>query len=135
MPVIKGSHWNEWGLSEEERFFKAYWLFLKRNIGPYYRYEIYCDTKQSRKSYRWNKMHYLINKTRRYEWGLKRKNVPELHHKDSKNEDLLQLADIILGCHFTTANSNSKLIIRSMLFGMKVQKFKCLPFYPRHTPV
>ena len=81
-------------------------------------------------------MHYLINQTRRYEWGLKRKNVRELHHKDSKVEDLLQLADIILGCHFTTANSNSKLRIKNMVFGSKEQrkfKFKCLPFYPRNT--
>jgi hypothetical protein len=51
------------------------------------------------------------------------------------SEGLLQLADIILRCHFTTANSNPKLVIRSMLFGMKEQKFNCLPFYPRNLPV
>jgi hypothetical protein len=57
MPVIKGPYWNKWGATEEERFFKAYYLFLMRNIGPYSRYEIYCDTKELQKSYRWSKMH------------------------------------------------------------------------------
>jgi hypothetical protein len=68
--------------------------------------------------------------------GLKRKNVRELYHMDSKTEDLLQLADIILGCHFshfTTATSNPKLSIRSVVFGRKEHKFKCLPYYSRNA--
>jgi hypothetical protein len=131
MPVIKGPYWNDWEPTEEERFFKAYYLFLMRNIRPYSRYEIYCDTKELQKSYRWSRMHYLINQKRRIEWDLKRKNVRKLEHKDSKTEDLLQRADILLGCHFNKSNSNSKQSIRNMVFSTKEERtFKCHVFLP-----
>jgi hypothetical protein len=52
MSVTKGPDWSAWASSEEERFFKAYYVFLLRITGPFSRYDVYLDEKPLQKGYR-----------------------------------------------------------------------------------
>src|SRR5215203_496229 len=115
MPVTKGPDWNKWAKTKEERFFKTYYVFLKQVVGPFSRYEVYCDQMELNKQYWWNTLHYLINKSRRDGWNIRHRNIRYLYACNSKNEVLLQLTDILLGCHFATAISTPKNSIRNMV--------------------
>jgi hypothetical protein len=119
------------GKNKEERFFKAYYVFLKQIIGPYSRYEINCDEKQLEKHYRWSKLHYLINESRRRDWGLRGRNIRNLFVRNFKTDNLLQLTDILLGCHFTTATSAPKTVISNTVLNHgEAKKFRHLSFTP-----
>lgn len=106
--VRKGHSWNGWGKSEEERFFKAYHHFLKRWTGPFSRYDIYPDERPLQKNYRWKTLHFLINRSRRYEWNLRQRNIRTFEPTDSASEDLLQLTDLLLGGLTSTAQQKEK---------------------------
>src|SRR5215210_3597285 len=112
MKVTKGQLWNVWGKSEEERFFKSYYVFLKLNAGPSSRYFVYPDAKSLQKHFRWDTLSFLINRSRRDDWMLKRRNIRLLQPLDSKSEDLLQLADLLLGCLTSNAISEEKAKLR-----------------------
>jgi hypothetical protein len=104
MKVVKGQEWCFWGRSEEERFFKSYYVFLKLNANPYSRCYIYPDNKCLQKNYRWNTLRFAINRSRS-EWA---GNIKELYPLDSKREDLLQLTDLLLGCLTSNSLSDEK---------------------------
>lgn len=112
MRVIKGPRWNAWGGSEEERFFKSYYVFLKLNAGPFSRYFIYPDVRSLQKGYRWETMHFLFNQSRRGDWDLRRKNIRLLQPLDSDREDLLQLTDMLLGCFTSNSAATAKTQLR-----------------------
>ena len=112
MKVAKGQLWNAWGKSEEERFFKSYYVFLKLNAGPFSRYFVYPDAKPLQKNFRWDTLSFLINRSRRDDWMLKRRNIRLLQPLDSKSEDLLQLTDLLLGCLTSNAVSEEKAKLR-----------------------
>jgi hypothetical protein len=112
MNIKKGHGWRSWGQSEEERFFKAYYLFLMSTVGPFSRYDVYLDERPLQKRYRWKTLHFLMNKNRRQSWDLKRKNIRTLAPIDSKSSDLLQLADLLLGSQTTSALGGAKLTLR-----------------------
>lgn len=112
MRVTKGSGWKWWGKNEEERFFKTYYVFLGLNTGPYSRYYVYPDAMSLQKGYRWNTLHFLINRSRRDNWELNRKNIRELKPLDSETEDLIQLADLLLGCIVSSATAKAKYDLR-----------------------
>src|SRR6266487_3996438 len=90
--------WTNWGRNEEERFFKSYYVFIRRILRPYYyHYDIYLDYKQS-KWYRWSSLLFAINNgLKKYYDHLKRRNFIGLQALDSKRSDLLQLVDVLLG--------------------------------------
>lgn len=108
MTVVKGQHWRTWAISEEERVFKAYYVFLLRNAGPFSRYNVYVDQRSLQKPYRWASLHFLVNRARRNEWNLRRRNLKVLEPVDSKASLLLQLADLMLGALTSGAQSVSK---------------------------
>jgi hypothetical protein len=110
--VTKGPDWSAWASTEEERFFKTYYLFLKRIAGPNSRYDVYVDEKSLQKQYRWDKLHFLINRSRRDDWGLRRRNLRSLKPIDSKSSDLLQLSDLLLGSLTSTAGMDAKAKLR-----------------------
>jgi hypothetical protein len=70
--ITKGVEWNVWAKTEEERFFKCYYVFLMRNAGPFSRYRVFLDEKPLQKSYRWETLHFLVNRSRRENWDLRR---------------------------------------------------------------
>jgi len=96
--VIRDRTWTNWGRNEEERFFKSYYVFIRRILRPYYyHYDIYLDYKQS-KWYRWSSLLFAINNgLKKYYDHLKRRNFIGLQALDSKRSDLLQLVDVLLG--------------------------------------
>ena len=115
MRVVKGQSWNTWGKTEEERFFKAYYVFLKLNAGPFSRYHIYPDMKSLQKTYRWETLHFLINRSRRDEWGLKHRNIRTFRPLDSETNDLLQVTDLILGCLTSVATAEAKVYLQQQV--------------------
>ena len=112
LTVTKGPNWQVWGRTEEERFFKAYYVFLMRNAGPFSRYNVYLDDKSLQRGYRWSTMHFLVNRARRSEWGLSRRNIRVLKAVDSKGNELIQLADLLLGCATWRSGSEAKTKLR-----------------------
>ena len=125
MNITKGTDWHSWGKSEEERFFKTYYSFLLLNTKPYHRYDIYLDDKSLQKSYRWDTLWYFINKTRRTQWGLNRKNIRCLEPLDSKNSDLIQLTDLLLGCCTSEAVAETKNRLRHKYISHRDKRTKC----------
>lgn len=112
MTVRKGHDWQHWASNEEERFFKSYYVFLKRNIGPLARFSVYLDERTLQRSSRWNTLCFLINKTRRDDWGLRRRNVRLLAAVDSEAVELIQLVDLLLGCATSTSMAAAKAALR-----------------------
>lgn len=96
--VIRDRTWTNWGKNEEERFFKSYYVFIRRNLRPYYyHYDIYLDYKSS-KWYRWSSLRFAINNgLKKYYDHLKGRNFIDLQALNSKRNDLLQLVDVLLG--------------------------------------
>jgi hypothetical protein len=114
MKVSKGQYWKEWASTEEERFFKSYYVFLMQNIGPHFRYNTYLDCKPLQKGYRWDRLHFLINRNRREEWGAIR-NIKVLSPVDSKSEDLIQLADLLLGAFTSNSQAKAKISLQEYI--------------------
>ena len=129
MKVIKGQDWNKWGPSEEERFFKTYYVFLKLNTSPFSRYYVFVDEKPRRRNSRWDSLHYLFNRSRGESWPLKHRNIKILMECDSRKKDLLQLTDLLLGSTTSLALSEVKsdfktLIDQKLLSKTSSGKFK-----------
>ena len=112
LQAVKGHAWHKWANTDEERFFKSYYVFLMRNAGPFSRYRVFLDTKPLQKPYRWTTLHYLVNRSRRYNWDLRRRNIRFLDPIDSHSSDLLQVADLLLGCATSGAESDAKRALR-----------------------
>lgn len=112
LAVTKGPNWHEWAPNEEERFFKSYYVFLMRNAGPFSRYSVYLDHKSLQRPYRWNTLHFLMNRARRGEWGLRRRNIRVLAAVDSRTADMIQLTDLLLGCATSTSTAEAKSALR-----------------------
>lgn len=112
MTVRKGHNWQHWASSEEERFFKSYYVFLKRNIGPLSRFNVYLDQRTLQRSSRWNTMCFLINRTRKNDWGVRRRNIGLLSAVDSQKVELVQVADLLLGCATTISTATAKVALR-----------------------
>ena len=131
MKVEKDSFWKTWGRTEEERFFMAYYKFLKWIASSFYRFEIYLDDKTLDKSYRWKTLHHLINLSRKNNWSLKGRNVTSLQPIDSSTDDLIQLADILLGCLLSNSTSKAKTDLQNRVKRPIVQeKFQICNFRP-----
>lgn len=112
MTVTKGRHWQSWARTEEERFFKSYYVFVMRNAGPSSRYNVYVDHRTLQRPYRWKRLHFLVNRARRSEWGLNRRNIRLLEAVDSQDAQLIQLADLLLGCATSLSNAAPKIALR-----------------------
>jgi hypothetical protein len=63
MTVHRGINWRRWESTEEKRFFKTYYLFLRRLMFPSSRYRILCDDKSTQKYYSWSSlgMHFIMH--------------------------------------------------------------------------
>lgn len=115
MRVTKGHSWSGWANSEEERFFKSYYIFLMINAGPFSRYHVFIDDRKLQKGYRWSTLEYLVNRSRRDNWDVTHRNIKRLLHIDSKAEDLVQLSDLLLGCVTSSARVEHKVSLRQFV--------------------
>jgi hypothetical protein len=90
-------HWHLWRReSRGQEIFRAYYAFLLHVVPVSTPSWIRVDELPTR-SWRWERIPYLINKKRRDDWGIRGRNIHELRPVDSKGDDLLQLADVLLG--------------------------------------
>jgi hypothetical protein len=105
--VIRDVTWRDWAPNEEQRFFKSYYVFLRRTMRPLCRYGVYLDYKPG-KPYQWDKLHFAINAAARRDYELRQKHIHTLKAINSKQEDLLQLADLLLGATNSSATASAK---------------------------
>lgn len=110
LKVRKGKYWKCWAPKEEQRFFKAYYFFLRGLMSPYSRYEVYLDHKPG-KPYRWESLKFAINGASRRDYGLNQKQIYQLKPYDSKDNDLIQLADVLLGGIVSEATATAKVAL------------------------
>ena len=110
LQVQQGKSWKKWGANADQRFFKSYYFFLRGLMRPSYcRYEIYLDYKDG-KPYRWQSLKIALNRAiaRDYEQMRKPDTVAILRPKNSKECDLIQLVDVLLGAMTTSATARAK---------------------------
>lgn len=107
LEVIRDITWKNWAPTEEQRFFKSYYVFLRRNMSPLCRYEVHLDYKTGR-PYSWRRLYYAINAAAQRDYDVRQKQIHTLRAKSSKQEDLLQLVDLLLGASVSNATSTAK---------------------------
>lgn len=107
MRVKRGTFWRAWGPNEEERFFKTYYVFLRMNMSRYCRYAVYVDNKPS-KSYRWNSLRFAIQNAAYRDYEVQKKQIYSLEAISSKEDDLLQMTDILMGSLTSNATASAK---------------------------
>jgi Protein of unknown function (DUF3800) len=112
LQIEKGLNWHRWGRNEEERFFKSLYFFLMRCTHPAYRYSVYLDDRDLQRSYRRTTLHYLINRKRREDWSIRVRNIRLLKAVDSRAVEMVQLADLLLGCATSNSKARAKLALR-----------------------
>lgn len=112
LQIEKGMNWHRWAKTEEERFFKSLYFFLMGCTHPACRYSVYLDDRDLQRSYRRTTLHYLINRKRREDWSVRGRNVRVLRAVDSQKVEMVQLADLLLGCATSTAKAHAKLALR-----------------------
>lgn len=81
---------------KELGFYKFYYRMLNQNIEGYNQYWIYTDRKYNRDRFRLSDLFRILNNRKDALPG--RPPVRHLQPLDSKVDDLLQLADLLLGC-------------------------------------
>ena len=132
MQIIHGHNWDKWEKSWRGKYFKSYYVFLRRITNSYYRYDLYLD-KIWAKQYRYNTVQYLNNKMRKEAYQLKHNNFRVIKPTDSKENDLLQIVDLLLGaCVLSTNNAVKakfqKMVLQHRNYSTKVHVIE--PFSP-----
>lgn len=107
LEVQCGNFWKEWGPNEENRFFKSYYVFLRKNMSPMCRYGVYLDYKPG-KPYCWNQLYFSINNAGKRDYELRQKQIHTLKALNSKASNLIQLVDVLLGASVSSAVAPAK---------------------------
>jgi hypothetical protein len=105
--VTRGAYWRAFGRDEDERFFKSYYVFLRLTMSLECRYNVYADDKPG-KRYRWSNVAYSISRANRRDHGLRKEQVRCLVPRNSKQYNLLQVSDIVLGALVSTPTAPAK---------------------------
>lgn len=79
----------------ELAFYKFYFLLVSRNILPTYRYWLYVDQRPDRQDERLSELRDVINNYHNRENG--QRPIRHAEPRISKNDDLIQLADLYVG--------------------------------------
>lgn len=94
--VRRDESWRAWQRTEEERFWISYYAFLRSHMRSQSRYSVVLDYKPG-KRHRWSKMRFAMNATAKVQFETKKAQVPSLKPRDSHDDDMLQLVDVLLG--------------------------------------
>lgn len=105
--IRRDSSWHGWNRTPDERFWIAYYSFLRARTHAYSRYNIVLDYKDG-KRHRWTKLRFSMNETARNRLELKKAQVRSLEPRSSHGEDILQLVDVLLGALTSCATSTAK---------------------------
>lgn len=81
----------------EEGFFTVYKQFLARVVPPTRGCHVWVDGTSLRRRSRWSSLCFRINRSRQEGWNLHGRNISEIHVVDSKEHDIIQLTDVVLG--------------------------------------
>lgn len=104
--------WDAWATKEEERFFKSYYVALRRQMSGYCRYEIHLDQRSAR-PWRWRSLQFALNKAAvRDEYTVGKKLVYRVVPEDSHGLVLIQLTDVLLGSFTSDPEATAKKKLR-----------------------
>lgn len=107
--IHKDEQWQMLATTNQKRFLQTYFRFLEVAMIGYARYKIYLDDEETTPRYKWKSMHYAMNIP-----SLRRqKKVIEVVPVNSKQNNLAQLADVLLGALTSTeASASHKLALQ-----------------------
>jgi hypothetical protein len=94
--IDKKTNWKSFGSTEEERFFKSYYIFFRWFCAHDMRFDLTLDYKPT-KWYRWQSLQFALNGSLKRDYGWHLKPFRSITPRNSKNEALLQLTDVLLG--------------------------------------
>lgn len=98
--IVIDTHIVKWktyhGNDKDLGFYKFYYQVISRNLHPNNLYWLYPDDRQNRHADSLSLLQYHVNQYWR-DRGARYNMLQAVEPRDSKNDDLLQLADIILG--------------------------------------
>jgi hypothetical protein len=83
---------------DELGFYKFYFQLISRKLAPGYRYLVFTDARRNRRAYRLDVLKICTNR-----WWAKQQGIPDaapvraVEARNSKDEDLIQMADVLLG--------------------------------------
>lgn len=122
----KGEDWKRWSSNEDQRFFKCYYYFLMWALKPFARYEIYADEKSLIKDYYWDSLYWSLTNTFKardtgYTYDNK-KVIEKVEAVDSKAEDLIQLADVLIKSFTATSTGEGRRAIIDHIKSIKSSK-------------
>ena len=108
MRVERTPEWYGWAKTHEERFFRTYYAFLRKVMKGWCRYDVHLDHVQA-KRLRWDSLRHALRQAAvRDDYTAGRRLVPRLLAENSKESNLLQLADVALGAWTACATSPHK---------------------------
>ena len=129
--IVKGVEWKKWEKSEEKRFEKSLYFFIVRFTYPIndMRYTIFYDMCSR---YRIPGIANTINFVRRYKWNYKGRNIRKINLEDSKESNLIQITDLLIGIYADNPLTNkNKLLFRerskNKLLGINIESIKWTP--------
>ena len=113
----KNMDWKKWSKNEDERFYKCYYYFLQSYMSPYKRYNIYLDDKDVSRKYNRESLYWALTNSFKSKDPLlqynNKKNVQILKSVCSRNEELIQLVDVLIKASFNDSTSHGKKEISS----------------------
>ena len=137
MPFTKNRLWRQWEKSNNARMAKCYYCFLDRITKSYFRYNIYGDQLFHDDGKSFDKINFILNMKRKYERGLKSRNLPNMREVNSSNCDMIQLVDVLMGAYKASSckNENKRIFsnyVKTSLSGLPEKRFLVLPWTFHH---
>ena len=106
MSCKKNKHWNKWETTYNKKMAKIYYCFIGCITMHCYKYYIYADQLFNDHDKKMSTIIYLLNSKRKMEWGVKGRNIKFMKEVISKNYDLVQLTDVLMGAYKSNGCTN-----------------------------
>ena len=106
--ITKGTHWRKLAHSNDSQFLHAYFHFVEQAMWASARYAVFLDNSSS-KRYKFESFHYALNLPD-IRWR-KQKKVHTFRVVDSRQHNVMQLVDVILGALASEATASPKVAL------------------------